>query len=950
MRVLLIVSLLISQFAAMAVEKHPYIAFVKRPEFFPLAENGKPLPFVVSETDYPGVLRAVRTLQSDFQRVTGNTPASFNSINRRVGGTVLLIGTLGKHSVIDNLVKAGKLDVSAIKGSWEGFVITVVEKPARGIDRALVIAGSDKRGTIFGVYDLASQIGVSPWSWWADVPVKKHKDIYFINQPQVKIPKVRYRGIFINDEQPALGGWVAQNYGGFNSKFYGRVFELILRQKGNFLWPAMWGQSFYTEDPESPRLADEMGIVIGTSHHEPMMRAHVEWQRNKGGPWNYNTNAEKLREFWRQGIERMGAYESIVTLAMRGDGDEPMSEDSNIRLLQQIVSDQRRIISETTKKPVTEVPQVWALYKEVQEYYDKGMRVPDDVTLLLCDDNWGNIRKLPDPREKPHQGGYGIYYHFDYVGDPRNYKWVNTNPIPRVWEQMHLAWEYGARQIWIVNVGDIKPMEFPIEFFLDYAFDPEAWQENELQEYTRLWAEREFGEHAERIADIVSEYTRFNGRRKPELLGPDNYSPELYSLVNYGEAENVVKEYNDLAKDARQIYDALPEEYRDAFYQLVLYPVEACANINEMYYSVRMNRLYARQGRSSTNALANRAKELFKKDSALAKYYNEIMSGGKWNHFMDQKRIGYKGWHDDFPGNTLPDLSWHTPSSSKGLGVTVEGTEVFWPAATQPLRTPMVDPHLKEQTYLEVFNRGTLAQDFQIETPPALKLSEIRGTVRDQARITISVRWEEIPEGRHEFLLTLRTADGETVSIAVPVNKFRTHESGFYESDGHISIEAAQFDSRHEDGFQWKVLPDHGRTGSAVTAFPVTTPEVHPDSLKDYVEYSIYFNSTGTFKIYSYFSPTIDFTAGDGLRFALSFDDEKPRVLNLHERNTHRDWQESVKNNIILVESEATISTAGKHTLRFWRVSPGVVLQKIVIDSGGLRPSYLGPSPTYLVK
>ena len=323
----------------------------------------------------------------------------------------------------------------------------------------------------------------------------------------------------------------------------------------------MWGRAFYDDDSLNPKLADEYGVVISTSHHEPMMRAHVEWQRYGSGPWNYEKNENALKDLWRKGIERMNGYESVITLAMRGDGDEAMSPDANVELLEKIVKEQREIIKDVMKKEIEDVPQVWALYKEVQEYYDKGMRVPDDVTILLCDDNWGNIRKLPKlnveqseipPRgEKPRKGGYGIYYHFDYVGGPRNYKWLNTNQIERVWEQMHLAYEYGADRIWIVNVGDIKPMEFPIDFFLDYAWNPEKYPAESLFEYYRSWAEEQFGkEYSDEIADIISKYTKYNSRRKPELL-----SPETYSLINYREAETVVLDYNQLLEKANKIYE-----------------------------------------------------------------------------------------------------------------------------------------------------------------------------------------------------------------------------------------------------------------------------------------------------------------------------------------------------------------------------------------------------------
>ncbi|MDZ7375132.1 MAG: glycosyl hydrolase 115 family protein, partial [candidate division KSB1 bacterium] len=577
---------------ASAKDPETFFSTEKLAGAFALSDAGKPAVLCASSQDYPGVLRVLRHFQADIERVTGTKPAiSFDDIPE--ANEIVIIGTLGKSQLIDKLVSDNKLDVSDIVGRWEASLIQVIEHPFSIGTSALVIVGSDKRGTIFGMFDLSEKIGVSPWYWWADVPPKKKTDIYILPGRHILgPPKVKYRGIFINDEAPALSGWAYEKFGGFNAKFYEHVFELILRLKGNFLWPAMWGRAFYDDDPENPRLADEYGVVIGTSHHEPMMRAHDEWRRYGSGPWNYEKNEAKLRQFWTEGIRRMGNYESIVTLAMRGDGDEPMSEEANIELLQRIVKDQREILKEVTGKDITTIPQVWALYKEVQEYYDKGMRVPDDVTLLLCDDNWGNIRKLPKLDDPPRAGGYGIYYHYDYVGGPRNYKWLNTNQISRVWEQMHLAYEYDARQIWIVNVGDIKPMEFPISFFLDYAWNPEIFPAEYLPEYTRLWSEKQFGlRYAKEIAHILTSYTKFNSRRKPELLSPDTYS-----LVNYREAETVVSDYKKLEEQARTVYDALPAEYQDAFYQLVLHPVEACANLNELYVTVGKNRLYAKQG------------------------------------------------------------------------------------------------------------------------------------------------------------------------------------------------------------------------------------------------------------------------------------------------------------------------------------------------------------------
>ena len=456
-------------------------------------------------------------------------------------------------------------------------------RPWPGVDQALIIAGSDKRGTIFGIYDLSEQIGVSPWYWWADVPVQHHDQLFIRPGRYVQDePAVKYRGIFLNDEAPALTGWVREKFGDYNHQFYEKVFELLLRLKANYLWPAMWNSAFNEDDPLNPRVADEYGIVMGTSHHEPMLRAQQEWKRHGNGAWDYSTNGEALRAFWTEGVHRNRNFESITTLAMRGDGDLPMSRETNTALLERIVTDQRKIIAENVNADLSQVPQVWALYKEVQDYYEKGMRVPDDVTLLWCDDNWGNIRRLPTAEERQRKGGAGVYYHFDYVGGPRSYKWLNTIPITKIQEQMNLAYHYGANRIWIVNVGDLKPMEFPIEFFLDFAWNPEKWPADSLGNFGRAWATREFGpEHASEIADIVETYTKFNGRRKPELL-----EPTTYSLIDYREAETVVADYQRLALRAEKLYEAMPEEKKDAFYQLVVYPVKASAVVNELLVTV----------------------------------------------------------------------------------------------------------------------------------------------------------------------------------------------------------------------------------------------------------------------------------------------------------------------------------------------------------------------------
>jgi hypothetical protein len=795
------------------------------------------------------VQKVTELLQQDFSSVTGKTPAIEHQL-KSTKQPVIVIGTVDKSALIKKIIQQKQLNVDQIKNKWEAFQYTTS-------GNTLIIAGSDKRGAAFGALELSRQMGVSPWYWWADVPAKKKQNIYFRKGTQVfGSPSVKYRGIFINDEAPAFSGWTKEKFGGVNHLVYEKIFELLLRLKANYLWPAMWGNAFNDDDSLNPILADKWGIVMGTSHHEPMLRAQQEWKRYGKGPWNYDSNEVVLKDFWRKGIEHMGTHESIVTIGMRGDGDKPMTQGTAINLLERIVGDQRKIIEDVTKKPASQTPQLWALYKEVQDYYDQGMRVPDDVTLLLCDDNWGNIRKLPKLTDAPRKGGYGIYYHFDYVGGPRNYKWINTNNIARVWEQMHLAYEYDVRQIWIVNVGDLKPMEFPISFFLDYAYDVKKWNEDNLRNYYTKWAAEQFGpSYAEDIGEIIQKYSQFNARRKPELL-----SPETYSLSNYNEFATVMKDYNDLAFVAQKTDAELPHEYKDAFFEMVLHPVEASANLNEMYFYTALNHEQATRNSPAANSSADRVLLDYKKDSLLSVQYHQT-ANGKWNHMMDQTHIGYTYWQQP-PRNKMPNVTYVTTDS-----------------------------------------------------------------VNRSSRVVAE-----------NVMLSETEADPMTPKL--PLNSF-------IERDGYVSMEAVNTSKRISSAnLQWKVIPDIGRTGSGITTFPVTAL-VTIASNSPHLEYEFYSYDSANAKINLYFSPTLNFRNDEGLKYAISIDNETPQIFSLNkEDNNVRTWEGWVANNIIIKTSEHKLSKPGKHVIKYWMISPAVVLQKIVVDFGGMTPSYLGPPQT----
>ena len=962
-----------------------------------LASGGRCAPLVVSPGEWPGVIRAMGDLQNDLEMVTGTAPELVTAPKTPRSGFVIIAGTIGKSALVDRLAKKGKIDLSEIEGKWESFIIQTVERPFPGVKEALVIAGSDKRGTIYGIYEISRQAGVSPWYWWADVPVRKSSELYV--NPGRKVcgePSVKYRGIFLNDEYPALTRWVLYKYGNvtpsdnppvppgvanYGSEFYSRIFEVLLRLKGNYLWPAMWNNAFNEDDLRNAALADEYGIVMGTSHQEPMIRAQKEWDRRYQktlGSWSWTHHADTLVKFWRDGIRRNKDYESILTMGLRGADDTEMGPGgpaANIEKLENIVRVQREMIAEELNPDVTGVPQMWCLYKEVQDYYREGMRVPDDVTLLWAEDNWGNIRRLPTADERKRSGGAGVYYHFDYHGGPRSYQWVNTSPIPKIWDQMSLAKQYGADRIWIVNVGHFRGYEIPIEYFLDLAWDTEALGSDDMSAWTERWAAEVFGQkHAGEIAEIIREYTRFNGRRKPELL-----SPFTYSLVNYNEAERIVREYNSLATRAEQIGQQLPAEMEDAYFHLVLFPVKACALVNELYVTAGRNALFAAQGRADASEMAERTVQLFTADTALMGYYNRVYAGGRWKHFMDQAHLGYIAWNDP-PENSLRHIELERPQIVTGAlpAVAVEGSLTSWPLTEEnKTGTPLLPPFdvFNRQTrYFEIFNRGSEPFIFQVTSDnPWIILSTDQGTVTDQQRIMVTVDWAELTRDRdersasadqtgfshslHEGSVTVTVAASEIkigIKAFYPPTPDPTSVEGFVEADGYVSMEAASYTGKHDAGERrWEWIEDYGRTHSGMRTVAATdAPPAVPGKDSPVLEYNMYLFSVGEFETVFHMAPSLNFLPGRNFRIGFSVDDGEPQLITVvpagfNAENFNRDWEETVRNNSRFVTGKITVTEPGYHTLRVWMIDPGMVLEKIVVNTGGLRPSYLGPPESY---
>lgn len=662
--------------AANARDHEGIVTYGPAPDGFTLIRDSRPVPIVISDTEFKGIRIAAENLSEDFGRVCG---VSAEILGKPSGSGCIIVGSL-ESPWIKALVKAGKLNRDDLQGKVEKYIMTVVTDPMEGTDEALVIAGSDMRGTIYGIYELSEQIGVSPWYDWMDVPVMHRDNVSILKGTYTAgEPAVRYRGLFLNDEAPCLTSWVKNTYGTDygDHRFYARVFELILRLRGNFLWPAMWGWAFYADDPLNSPTANEMGVIMGTSHHEPMARNHQEWARHRGefGDWDYTTNQKVLDRFFREGMHRALGTEDLITIGMRGDGDTAMGAkeghddefESNdaaiIKLLEKIVRNQRKIISSETGRPAKERQQVWALYKEVQRYYDKGLKVPDDAIILLSDDNWGDIRRLPDEVERKHPGGFGMYYHVDYVGAPRNSKWLNITPIQHIWDQLTLTYQYGVDKLWVLNVGDLKPMEYPISLFMDLAWDPESYNAGNLLEHPRAFCAQQFGEdQADEAARILNLYSQYAGRVTAEMLDRNTYNLES------GEWKQVTDEFVKLEAEALRQFLSLDDAYRDAYRQLILFPVQALSNVYEMYYAQAMNHKLYEEGNPEANVWADRVEAAFNRDAQLCEAYNKEIAGGKWDGMMTQKHIGYFSWNDNFPADRLPKTYRFEDTSSMAGG------------------------------------------------------------------------------------------------------------------------------------------------------------------------------------------------------------------------------------------------------------------------------------------
>jgi hypothetical protein len=1004
-----------------AADATSYIAAHPRGDAFALATPGSAAPIVVSSNDYAGVVRAVGDLQADIKGVTGVEPAVSENVVP-VGRDIVLIGTIGHSQLIDALVAAKKLDVSGIAGKWETSLEQVVMSPLPGVRRAFVIAGSDQRGTIYGTYDVSKEIGVSPWYWWDDVTPTHQNALYVLPGRHTQgTPVVKYRGFFVNDENPATGEWAPGMFGpgkdpnfpgALNHAYYAKMFELALRLKANYVWPAVWGKAFEEDDPQNQATATAYGIVMGTSHEAPMMRGIEEWNRHAvpavrdsngnittpghdpyggTGEWSFVHNAKALEAYWTDGIKRMvqeGA-EGVVTLGMRGNGDTALPDGAGSDLMTSIINTQRQILAAQTGKDPATIPQVWTLYKEVLRYWDAGLRPPDDVTVVFPDDNWGNIRQLPDQKLPPRSGGYGLYYHFDYVGGGRDYKWVDTASIQNTWDQLHQAYSYGDSRLWMANVGDIKNDEEPLQFFLDYAWNPNAIPLEKVGSWERQYAGENFGsDQAAPIADVLNTYGQLQSRRKPELLNrnisldptkdlstdpsavvyDDQATP--FSITNYQELDRATTDWKVLAAKAEAIGRRLPASKQNAYYELVLYQVKATANLYALRDAEFTNIMYAKQGRALTNQLADTAEARFADDQAMSAYYNTTLAAGKWQGFQTQPHIDY--------GDVArygPNAPWQQPElnnvaltdvifpavqriqlpAAADMGVSIDGSDQWWPQAQTPAVLPSFSPYQAQPAqFIDVFNRGSAAFHYTIKPGVSwLTVSPSQGTVHTQVRATLQVDWSRAPKGTTHVPITVTGPSGGSVVVQAVVDNpdvARGSIQGFVEANGYVSMNAADYTRAvNSNGVTWTTIPDIGKTAAGVEAFPVTAATQTPGGKSPRLEYTMTTFGSGPVQVLAYLLPRSDVLAHGGLQYAISIDGEAPQLVNINtatgtsDGTMSRQWERTTSDNVNLTVTTHVIATPGVHVVKFWMVDPTVVLQKLTVDMGGVETSYLGP-------
>lgn len=939
----------------------------------------KELCFFEEENVYPGVKRVAENVKSDIELIIGHRP---RNINRTMATERCVIyGTVGKSNILQELEQKGKLDLTPICGKREVYLFQLISNPTPEIDCALVIAGSDKRGTIYGLYHLSEVLGVSPLVNWNHVwPEKKAQIVLSDNCNMIsKEPSVKYRGFFINDEWPAFGTWATEHFGGINAKCYEAVFELLMRLKGNYLWPAMWNSNFNLDGPglESAKLADELGVVMSTSHHEPCMRAGAEYglfrgpDSKYGDAWSFLTNPEGITEFWRDGLLRNRQFENVITMGMRGENDTAIlgadcTLKDNIDLLRQVLKVQNQLIRETVNEDLSKVPRQIVLFTEVEEFFYGNQDTPgligdpelDGVTLMLSDNNQGSTRTLPSEKMRNHPGGYGMYYHMDMHGGPHAFEWIGSTYLPKLWEQMTAAYEYGVRDIWVTNVGDIGTQEYGLSFFLDLAYDMEKWGGTDVaitKQYTKEWISKQFRgafieEQLEELEKALWEYNRLLARRKHETMNADVYHP-----VHFGEAQEVLECSEEIIRICEKYKNICPKHKWGAYISLLYYPACGTANLMRMWILAGRNKLYASQNRIEANDLADELTTCLSFDKQLVEEYHSIENGW-FDGFGLSEHIGFTTWNCE--NNKYPQRIYVYPVNQPRMIVARTEDEKyltggFWSEKPQVWKDAL-RPDVNKIGF-EIACGSQIPVSYEIKTEcPWLHFSSMKGDVEKTEKLEVYIDKQKL-KGREKGCFSISNGEHGTTTVFVeaePENKsFPTNV--FLETDGYVAMEASHFCEKQDvknGGF--KVLAPYGRTGEAIKIFPVTV-DFYNEEERPWVAYDFFAQQEGLYRIRFYMAATtpVSFEAKQYIGFSVN--EDGIQIINtVREENKpfflSAQWTKEAYEHIKITEATITCR-AGINRLYVYGMSPALVIERILLwkDGTKLPESYLGPRESW---
>lgn len=944
---------------------------------FPIATKALNATIIYSDKEPKLDSISANLLADDIRRVTGRRPTVLTDLSK-AKGNIIVIGSI-KSAFVQRFISNESEEYRQLNGKWESFLFkTVNQAKLLNISRAFVIAGSDPRGTAYGVFTLSNKIGVSPWYWWADVPVKKKSEIILHQRDSISTePSVKYRGIFINDEDWGLQPWAAKTFepetGDIGPKTYSKVFELLLRLKANMIWPAMHPstKAFYYF-PQNKIVAENYSIIIGSSHAEPMLRNNVsEWDPKTMGAFNYLTNKEKVSRYWETRVRETSRNEVIYTLGMRGVHDSQMEGVKNIKeaipVLEGIIDDQRQILTKYRDENVNEIPQVFTAYKEVLDIYDNGLKLPDDVTIVWPDDNYGYIHRLNDETESKRSGGSGVYYHASYWGRPHDYLWLSSTHPELIREEMMKAYENGSNRLWVLNVGDIKPLEYNIQFFLDIAYNAGPFKRSEYTfEHLNQWNQQIFGEkEAGRISLVMRKYYQLAFERRPEFMGwsqtepttPTNYT-SFKHFYNGDEARDRTTLYSGLEFMLRMTRMNLDTGYDDAFYQLVYYPVICASLMNKKFLFQDKAMLYSKQNRKSAIDYRNWSLQAYDSIVKETEYYNNKLSGGKWKHMMSMKPRNLPVFQAPlFPGYTEPKNLTQEKWSIATEAVEANDTSYLSNSLKKTYQLPF-DIRSDQIYFIDIFLTDTQTINWQATTSkPWIDLEKYKGVLsnlegKKQERLYVRINWSGLPkslpihgsEGLPDFKEYIKfTGGGKEMKVELilfnQLDIDLQEYKGLLPTNEKTSIQVYKYSQIADKELKWERIEGLGRSGNSmqtsilkIKADTIGTNMMSIKERSSWMEYEFYSFSDAAANLSLYALPTHPLNRNYSVRLGVSVDDGPIKVVDFRTFGRSEEWKQNVLSNQAERNLELAKLAKGKHKLRVYAIDPGLVLDRMVIN------------------